>query len=417
MESYRRHGLYYPFFHVRDDRWLKIAALYWPKIVRLVPDRYEPRNVSPRTVPVRAAEALTDTFLVRRPPGLSVVTVAPRFLDLVDTYASDLRAVLRPGDMTTTALHVGQLNRDLLDALVDTGLAMWPGSPDARDSQWREQWANWINRASNFSQARESDLAAHLRHWSRDWVVMPERLVAVYTSVLAEDYALANKLQPTTDQDDAYAVANDWTADRITAALLNSRPPTTVLTLDDLAETLGFLALELVVPADLANTPIEKIIEIRERYGAEFFAFGQEIDRAAAELADLIHIRDQGVLDQYLHDMVEARFAQPIKALRTKMKRLTGDATTLAINVKTQLPLATAAGGALVTGHPMIAGSATVAVGLVAVRQSIRQQRVAAHSADPAASFLLHTEAQLRPKTLLERSVQRVRHIAGLDQL
>lgn len=32
--SFRRHGLYDPYFHVRDDRWLKVAALYWPKLFK-----------------------------------------------------------------------------------------------------------------------------------------------------------------------------------------------------------------------------------------------------------------------------------------------------------------------------------------------------------------------------------------------
>ena len=42
--GYRRQGLYYPYFHVRDERWLKVAALYWPKIVRIVPADYQTRD-------------------------------------------------------------------------------------------------------------------------------------------------------------------------------------------------------------------------------------------------------------------------------------------------------------------------------------------------------------------------------------
>jgi hypothetical protein len=38
------YGLYYPYFHIRDERWLKIAALYWPKIIRVVPDGYPTAN-------------------------------------------------------------------------------------------------------------------------------------------------------------------------------------------------------------------------------------------------------------------------------------------------------------------------------------------------------------------------------------
>src|SRR5262249_50785900 len=50
---------------------------------------------------------------------------------------------------------------------------------------------------------------------------MHEQIVSVYSSVLAEDFATANKLQPTTDQQDAYAVTNNWTSDSIAGALVN----------------------------------------------------------------------------------------------------------------------------------------------------------------------------------------------------
>jgi hypothetical protein len=38
------HGLYYPYFHIRDARWLKAAALYWPKIIRVIPEDYPTVN-------------------------------------------------------------------------------------------------------------------------------------------------------------------------------------------------------------------------------------------------------------------------------------------------------------------------------------------------------------------------------------
>jgi hypothetical protein len=70
----QRHGLYYPYFHVRDQRWLKAAALYWPKIVWIVPVGYQTRDSA-------AVRALAGHFIERLPPGDSVVAVAPRFLD------------------------------------------------------------------------------------------------------------------------------------------------------------------------------------------------------------------------------------------------------------------------------------------------------------------------------------------------
>src|SRR5258708_707027 len=35
-------GLYYPFMQFGSDAWLKLAALYWDKLGRIVPKHYEP---------------------------------------------------------------------------------------------------------------------------------------------------------------------------------------------------------------------------------------------------------------------------------------------------------------------------------------------------------------------------------------
>ena len=79
-QGFRRHGLYYPYFHIRDERWLKTAALYWRKIIRVIPEDYPTAN---DTDTVRA---LIDEleFVDRQPPGLSVQAVAPRFVELLD---------------------------------------------------------------------------------------------------------------------------------------------------------------------------------------------------------------------------------------------------------------------------------------------------------------------------------------------
>lgn len=37
-------ALYHPHFHFEDEGWLKAAALYWPKIARIVPAHCRPRD-------------------------------------------------------------------------------------------------------------------------------------------------------------------------------------------------------------------------------------------------------------------------------------------------------------------------------------------------------------------------------------
>jgi hypothetical protein len=41
-----RSAVYYPYIHIRDGRWLKVAALYWPNTVRIVGPDYPVRNSS-----------------------------------------------------------------------------------------------------------------------------------------------------------------------------------------------------------------------------------------------------------------------------------------------------------------------------------------------------------------------------------
>lgn len=419
---HQRHGLYYPFFHVRDEKWLKVAALYWPKIVRLVPEGYQDYGPG-RGTQAHTARALNDVFLVRRPPGPSVEAVAPRFIDLISNYGDELRTYFTHGNIvpdtgSTTAVHINQIAPAVLDALVDIGLAVRQGPSSLRDVVPLERRRQWIEAADDPHNDWELNdyILPAVRHNSPEWVIMPQRLVAVYTSVLAEDFAAANRLHPTTDQDDAYAVTNNWTAESIAAALFDRSAPARSAPKGDLAEAVGFLALNLVVPANLDAVPVEKIIEIRERYGTEFIAFGEEVNRVAAGFGELSHIRDSAVLEQYLNDVVTARFAQPLEDLRGKMRQLTGDAALMSINVKTELPAAVlASGGAWLAGQPLIAETSAAAIGLMAIRRSIRRQRETVMESAPAASFLLHTRAYLQPRTLLNRALHQLAKIAGIS--
>ena len=443
VPGYRRHGLYYPYFHVRNDRWLKVAALYWPKMVRIVPDGYQTRDSD-------AVRALSGDFIVRQPPGHSVEAIAPRFADVVTYYADELRVrfhVARPPGRIMlgssgwvgpgqesefvaaedvppwpresdwdyslqwwlTGVHVSEITAEVRAALVDAQLALpghlsyqMPPTPNSVDGSTINDLHMWRRPSS-----REMD----------DWLLMHPQLVAVYSSVLAEDFATANRLQPTTDQDNAYVVTNNWTTDRIAAALLGNPVQSRSLTPDAMPEALGLLALDLVVPANLDRIPIDRIIDIRERYSAEFFAFGQAVDQAAASLAQLSCIRDQAMLNDYLEQVVTVQFAQPVEDLRKKIKRFTGDAMTVSINVKTQLPTGIAlAGGAWLAGQPILAGTSAVAIALMVIGHGIRQQRADALQSAPAASFLLHTGARLQPRSLLNRTVQQLARIGGTSK-
>ncbi len=53
--SMPRFGLYYPYINFRDEGWAKVAALYWPKMARIVPVGHPTRNLP-------AIQALIDAL-------------------------------------------------------------------------------------------------------------------------------------------------------------------------------------------------------------------------------------------------------------------------------------------------------------------------------------------------------------------
>jgi hypothetical protein len=82
-------------------------------------------------------------------------------------------------------------------------------------------------------------------------------------------------LQPITDEVVPYTVASDWRTGGIVGALLDDPSyGAAAAPADDLPEVLGFLALNLVVPASIDVIPVSKIVQVRQRYGQEFRAFG-----------------------------------------------------------------------------------------------------------------------------------------------
>ncbi|MEE4544065.1 DUF6236 family protein [Streptomyces sp. V4-01] len=247
------------------------------------------------------------------------------------------------------------------------------------------------------------------------WAIVDPRLVMVYKSMLAAEFARANKMQPITDMPETYAVSADWNADQIEAALAG-RPLTPALTgQGDIAQAIAYLAFDLVVPQNLSAVPVEKIVELRRRYGNDFIAFCAQVDQVAAELASLTDIRDTAVLARYLESAVADRFAQPLADLRKQMKALELDAATMAVNVKTEIPaeIAVLGGSALLAGHPAIAATASAAIGLIGLRRSVQEKQHAGLRAQPAASYLLHTGHALTPRSLLQQSLYQVQRITG----
>lgn len=397
-------GLYYPYIRFRNLNWLKVALLYWPKIARILPAEYNEHGL--RSEPLKEFG-----FLVDIGPDHSVARVSDQWLHLIASHMDELKKLYglydkegrfrfysppmstplpqsaactdaAPNSDTghgTTEVHVNEMSAEVRRALVSAGLAMFPGIG-----------ADGTN----------------------NWIVMRAELVWTYKCLLADDVANRNQLALTTDQSAAHALAGRWSEERMAAYLTGSSSATGAAVADDLGESIGLLALNLVVPADLHSIPIEAIIELRRKHAAEFDSFRITIDGIVQDLGQRVSaIKDPVIIRAYIEQAVEERIVRQLDDLKKQLRGANFEAAGIVANVRFDLPAGVAMAAAW-ADRPAVAGIAAAAAGVLTVRRGIRQQRQ--KIMQPSAGAYMYHIQRGTPTGALNRSMQRVKWMAGL---
>ena len=411
-------GLYYPFIEIREESWIKVAALYWPAMARICPKDYSATDSDT----IRELSEGLD-FLISVRPDAAIAPTVEVFKDVINEHGERLRSLygitsdeLRnepgrrnwnpPHDIGThiparwhsldfprnihnpllpltsrdaqqckiSALHEGSMNDELIDIMVQRGLAVHSPS-------------------------------------TSPWVAMHPDIAWLYKCVMARILGSQNQLVPVTDQTAAYSALYPWGADKVAEALLDD-PPAGVY---DLSEILGLMAVFLVVPANIDQVPARKVVIIRQRYAAELDAFRDEVASMSRELSDqLSMISDPAVFEAYLKQAVRRRFEQPLKDLKKAMRSLGVETAYATVGTKFELPAAAAAAsGALVGGYPWLAGAGALAFGLLSLRHNAARARE--NELQPSnATYLLRVERELAPKSLVGRIASSITKTAGL---
>ncbi|MFJ3205916.1 DUF6236 family protein [Streptomyces sp. NPDC086989] len=364
-------GLYYPYIHFRDERWLKAAALYWPRMARVVPTGYPVADTE-------TARVFDDElgFLIPVPPDAAAHAVAPLFLEVLNAHQERLATALA-GSTARAAVHWDEMAPELRDALRSTGLA-------AESVAYPPGGGPLL-----------------------PWLAMHPRLVWIYKCVLSAQAAEMGQFTPVTDQDDAHLQPHRWSVDRLLSALTGT--PQGDDTLPDPTNAMGLLAIRTVLPRDLNAVAAGRIAAVRRRHQAEFETFhaaiGEAIDLLRDRLAD---ISLPVARLEYTALEVERRFETPLIELRRALKGARIDTVFSAAHLKFDLPAGLAAiGGGALAGQPLIGTAAGAAFGLSYLRQAAGQHRNELRSAAPAASYLLSVEQALAPQSLLRRLVLR----------
>ncbi|ADP78968.1 DUF6236 family protein [Pseudofrankia inefficax] len=384
-------ALYYPWTRVRDDTWLKAAALYWPRLAVLTPYDY-PRGQESVTTRVLRDEL---DFLVEANPAPRANQLADDFLALISQQGDALvrrYGWLRefPGDPGNVLdhcfeenpldddrvgwVHLGKLRPELADRLTATGLGVL------------------------------SD--------NRFWVGLHPRLAQVYLTALADRVARANDLATVTDQPSSYGALNGWTLETLARVLLtddaDERPATTV---EDVAAMYAAVAIATVVPAGLGDVPVERIVRARRTLAVEFDAFRDHVETLTDQLGAMTSNEGPEFVRARLKLLVERDLRRSTADLERGLRQL-GLEPARAVLGMTSLELpAAAAAVASGAGLPLAAGQAgLVAAQLIASSAHAHQQ--ARDQRRGAAGYLLGLQEELNPTSVVDRVRRMFRRVS-----
>jgi hypothetical protein len=399
-------GLYYPFINFRDDQWLKIAALYWPKMARIVPAGYPTRDSE-------ATRALNDElgFVLNLEPDIARADAAKTFSFWLNAVPPHQLKRWRISPDQARASGIGEKPPDADSITAPSLLAgedsPWTGTPV--DFSATRMWLSSGSQA--FAGGHESELDPDLQGRLRNewlaadsrvgWVAMHPELAWLYKCHLTDVLASQSHLAPATDQLSAYALTTGLRGDPVASEI--KKP--------DIATSFGLLAIGAVVPHNLPAVPIQKIIEVRQRFGHQFDMWRRDVDRIGTAFASQLQTIDSPkVLNAYLEEAVRSYSTQAVDDLRRGLADTGLEAGMMAMNTKFELPAALAAAG--LGAAPPIAAAAGAAAGVVNLRRWTRRKAQARMSIP--ASYLLSVKETLADTTLIEKIIAAIRQATGL---
>ena len=385
-------GLYYPFIHFKDDAWLKLTALYWDKMGRIVPETYKTEDTD--TVKQLADRSgYIETF---RPSW-----VRPEFGERFIRFLKDKQG------QAEKAVRYFQTRPAGLAFRLNSGHHR--GGPSGTDPKLTYVFSEKITKDA----ARElEELSLALPDaYDRRWIGMHPKLATVYMTALAEQLASEHGLRPVTDETLDHLAVSGCTIERLGQALLgdvnlSKRKPSS----EEVTVEMASVAFQAILPEDIANIPIERIIRFRTRFAAERSAFQAYLETLASK-AEWQELENTNALRAHL-EIEYAKNLQPkLQELKKQFHDVGIDTVIGAMNVRVASKPALAAGAALSLGlavEPISAGMAGLALALIPVIRSKQKEMEKQYRSSPAA-YLLRMEENLAPATLLSWIQQRAR--------
>jgi Family of unknown function (DUF6236) len=388
-----RRCLYYPFIHFRDEAWLKLSALYWDDVTRIVPRFYAPRDT-------RDVRALEDAGVLKRvDPSNYEAPVGELFTVLLERHAS---ALGRRYDVS---------QRD-----------SWPANPErfgVKTGRVSSQSLAFIHCSKLEPGLREQLLERKLAVASHDrrWLGMHPAIVSAYMIALAGEISRRRGLQPISDNVTHLSGISSCTVEDLARALVRDvdlskrRPRAAGSTpkaqaakgLDVTAERVAFVTLRAVLPARLDGVSVKSILALRAQHADARYAFHAYVENLRGELASG-NISEPEALDEHIRLEYDKRLKPALTELSRGLRSL-GVGTFLGtFGVAVALPV-----GSLLASSPGVAAAALAGASLGIAALSHRQQTSAQALLKASPASFLFVASQLRPRAFSERVTHSLR--------
>ena len=370
-------ALYYPFIHFKDDKWIKLAALYWDKVGRIVPEEY-------KTHDSETVKAL-GTFVKTLRPDSARLEFRKSFVDFIARFGPKLRE------------KYALSQRESWPIIKEAHRPPRAGGASGTDPRLGYIYYEKIGDEL-YSAMNESGLASTDFRGDR-WIGMHPDLAWVYMSALAEHISDEHGLRPLTDETRNHLALSELSNERLAHALLedvslvDEKPTTT-----EVETILVSVAFQAVVPKELERLSIDKILAFRDKYPDERAKFQSTAANFIADSKWLESITDPQVLEERLKEEYAKIWAPKVTELRDSLSEVGIDTIFSCFNLKAALPTGIAAGAAALslTLNPIAAGTAGLALGAI---PSLRDKRKAARKTlkESTVSFLYKMEQDLKP--------------------
>ncbi len=370
-------ALYYPFIHFKNDDWLKLSALYWDRMGRIVPATYTPDD-SP------TVKALGN-FVVTLEPGMVRPEFGIRFVDFVERNATALR----------TRYDIGL--RSAWNELPEWRRPSVRGGPSGHDK--RLGYVYFEKMSPDLRQVMLDANIAMLDDHATTWIGMHPLLADVYMTALADQLADERSMHPLTDVTIHHLAIGGGTIDRVADALLPKDGVGALPGETDTESVAACVAIETVLPKGLSQVPVDRILEFRERYPEERGKFQQYMQGFVGERSWLATARDRKTLEDRLADEYAKSLTPQITELKEKLRDCRIDTITGVMSMKVEVPGIAVGAAALlgVVAAPVgiLAGVALAVIPVLRARKKEQQELLR----QPLA-FLLHAEKDLQPASV-----------------